>query len=542
VVSGAATVEAKDQPRASDSRSFDWADVLWREWRRSEDESYAAHLFDLVAGTALGWTGTVMIVLFSTLYGLLAGYLLGLVALNLNAGSGDWVLSGRQPLLLAWLMGIGGGLAGIVISRWLSWRVWLGLATPEVFGGRIGALARFNAALVAGLIAGFVGLSPFVIGLMLIIFMVVGNRLGMKLAAREQGLIWIMAAAAGVGIFLSGVIVQGQWLGLGVGLGLGVWLGLTWGSALVGVAASWLGLLGALFIFGPTAWLVGWLGLSTGFGLGLVPILAGNGIEKEEAYPYRGWYFWWRKQPAMADVARALQAAVARQPKARELWAEPLRRLARPQPAREPVGVLVDDLKSPDWVERLTARQALIELGGEAAEALAKLNDGPLEETAMWLLGSIEQETRRQLAWRAPLIRCPTCLARFGPRSVNVSLGVSFVYFGCRVCSQSRDFLECPAGVTAVLDTGWTESRRYQDGRLYINWLLERRVFDFDRVEIIRAADEDVERLAVQVGNDTDPARRSHYPEIPCWVAPECRLSENTLRILSRMFGAVKHG
>jgi hypothetical protein len=179
-------------------------------------------------------------------------------------------------------------------------------------------------------------------------------------------------------------------------------------------------------------------------------------------------------------------------------------------------------------------------LGGEAAEALAKLNDGPLEETAIWLLGSIEQETRRQLAWRASLIRCPTCLARFGPHSVGFSLGVSFTYFGCRICGQGRELLECPAGVTAVLDTNWTEPRSYQDGRLRINWLLERKVFDFDRVEIIQAADEEVERFVVQVGNDTDPARQPHYPQMPCWIASECRLSENTLRILGRMFGQIE--
>ena len=64
----------------------------------------------------------------------------------------------------------------------------------------------------------------------------------------------------------------------------------------------------------------------------------------------------------------------------------------------------------------------------------------------------------------------------------------------------------------------------------------------FDEVEIVQATDEDVERFAVQVGNDTDPKRKPRYQEMRCVVSPECRLSENSMRILERMFGAVEVG
>jgi hypothetical protein len=539
LVSGVGPVEAPGQARADSGRGFEWADILWREWRQSEDEEYAEHLFDLTANMPLSWPGVAMVVLCSTLYGLSAGYLLGLIALNFNAGPDNWVLSGMLPLLLAWLVGIGAGIVGAVVSGWLSWRVGLGLATPQVFGNRIGGLGRFNLAVAIGLIAGLAGISLFIVGLILVIFTGLGFRLGVKLAARDWGMIWLMGGAAGLGVFLSQMIVQGPWLGLAVGLGLGIWLGLTWGSAPLGIIISWLGLLAGLLIIGPADWLTSWLGLSAGFGLGLLPVLVGNGLEAAEAYPYRSWYFWWRRQPTLAEVRQALQAALAEQPKLQELWREPLRCLAQLEPGRDSVGVWVDDLKRSDWVGRLAARQALIELGGEAAEALAKLNDGPLQEVAVWLLGSIEQETRRQFARRASLIRCPDCLARFGPRSVNFSLGISFSYYGCRICGQSREFLECPVGAVAVLDTNWTELQSYQDSLLRINWLLSRKVFDFDRVEIVQATDEQVERLAVQVGNDTDPARRSGYGQMACRVGPACRLSENTWRILRRTFGRV---
>ena len=78
-----------------------------------------------------------------------------------------------------------------------------------------------------------------------------------------------------------------------------------------------------------------------------------------------------------------------------------------------------------------------------------------------------------------------------------------------------------------------------QDGVLYVNWLQHRSLFDFDRVEIIQATDEEIERFVVQVGNDTDLVRQIRYPQMRCQVSPDCHLSENTLRVLRTRFGEV---
>jgi hypothetical protein len=72
-----------------------------------------------------------------------------------------------------------------------------------------------------------------------------------------------------------------------------------------------------------------------------------------------------------------------------------------------------------------------------------------------------------------------------------------------------------------------------------VNWLARSQPFDFDQVEIGQVSDEEVERFAVQVGNDTDPWRRARYQEIGCILLPESNLSENTLRILRSRFGEV---
>jgi hypothetical protein len=108
-------------------------------------------------------------------------------------------------------------------------------------------------------------------------------------------------------------------------------------------------------------------------------------------------------------------------------------------------------------------------------------------------------------------------------------------YYGCRICGQSGEFLE--GRVVAVLDSRMDTERVQQDGTLRVNWLARRALFDFDEVEIVQATDEDVERFAVQVGNDTDDFRRSRYKEMSCTIVPDCRLSENTLRILKSTFG-----
>jgi hypothetical protein len=92
----------------------------------------------------------------------------------------------------------------------------------------------------------------------------------------------------------------------------------------------------------------------------------------------------------------------------------------------------------------------------------------------------------------------------------------------------------------AVLDASWGKVQAEEDGLLQVNWLIHRTLFDFDWIKIIQATDEDVERFAVQVGNDTDPFRKPRYHQIPCRVRSGCQLSENTMRILDRMFGQVE--
>jgi hypothetical protein len=180
-------------------------------------------------------------------------------------------------------------------------------------------------------------------------------------------------------------------------------------------------------------------------------------------------------------------------------------------------------------------------LGGETVLALHEIaTDGyhVLKPIARQLLHDISRETSRRLGGRARQLVCPRCLTSCEEHEISFNWFQAVTYYGCRICGQSRQFLKGD-WLVAILDSDLALEKFQQNGILHVNWLERRRLFDFDEVQIIQATDEDVERFAVQVGNDTDPVRKPRYPKMHCVVAPECKLSQNTMRILARMFGSV---
>lgn len=246
-------------------------------------------------------------------------------------------------------------------------------------------------------------------------------------------------------------------------------------------------------------------------------------------------------RPSAIEVETALHQACQEWPKARDVWERRLDRLDRAKDKLAPVGQLIKALQHTHWLERFIAQHCLVCWGGQAVEALypfAVREADPLQQTALWLLASIGHNTASRFAERQDIL-CPKCLTYFQPNQIDLPHQPNLTFYGCRACNQSREFLEGIRYVIAILNTAWTEIQLQRNDTLHINWLVRRALFDFDRVEIIQAPDEEVERFAVQVGNDTDPVREPRYKQMKCYVAPECWLSENTLRILVSMFGEV---
>ncbi len=520
---------------AAQKRIESWQNIIWREWHNCKDAIYARHLFELVGDTPLGWGSVTIIILVGTLYGIVGGCLIGLV-IDDHFAFENQLVEGRSFFWLLWLTGVGGAMIAAWFSQYLSWGMWLDLLVPRILRDRTSKSGGFNLELLFGFGSGL--LLPCIAGAFL------GGLIGNLRFGRNSFL--PSALAGGIGGMIGNLVIMGnQKISLLAGIGLGVWLDLTWGLGFIGLLIIWLGGIATMPALGLGEWLVGWLAIGVGFG----PAMVIREASEQDSdwmgiYRFRTWTLWWRKLPSVDALEKGLRLAQKSvSEETRLVWAEPLDQLARQREQPGQLKSLVSALYSDNWVNRFSAWHGLIELGGSAAEALRVIavdQVDPLSPVAIWLLTRIEQETTRKFAQRASDLRCSTCLTHFDRRSVALSWGISLTYYGCRMCGQSRSFFTCPQGVVAILDE--TRPKAYKDPKkrpLEINWLAYRSLFDFDRVEIIQADDETVERFAVQVGNDTDPFRRPRYRTMGCVVRPRCRLSENSLRILQHTFGQV---
>jgi hypothetical protein len=505
-----------------------WSHILWREWRNCDDEDYARHLFELVGRGPMGQQGTTLVVALGALGGAVAGLLPGIVSTVSNQLILDdlsqviiWTSLILSPLISSL---VGGGVGLLVRHFWTKPLPW-----PELLG-------RLAIGLVIGW--GLIAVGGCLITLMLFLGILIAIVRKKPLFKAQHFDLLPVGLALGLSSgWCFWLVLWGGMFGWLIWLGLLVWLGsmlLTWWSITA--------LLAQLRDLGKGSAHPIWRVL-TPKANGPITTLASRLLP----YRFRACYVWWHGQPKMVDVESALRQACAVRPEAEQQWREPLRRLEASKQQPGPPEKLIADLRSDDWVERFIARFGLVALGGEAVAVLVAFLQPLAEDTAnlsrqlaIRLLKNISLETSARLANKAPWLLCPRCLARCYAHRMPLPWQADFVFYGCRTCCQSRELVDWPGKVVAVLDTAWAAEQIQQGNVWYVNWSQRRALFDFDRVLIVQATDEDVERFAVQVGNDTDPFRKPRYQQIPCRVKPEYRLSENTLRILERMFGQVE--
>ncbi|MCC6444921.1 MAG: hypothetical protein IT210_15865 [Armatimonadetes bacterium] len=262
--------------------------------------------------------------------------------------------------------------------------------------------------------------------------------------------------------------------------------------------------------------------------------------------PNRWLCFWWQRPPLVSEAIQALQEASA----ARKIDTVAamldalLADIAAMQKEQSPI-LLIDSFSSPDTLDQTAAHYALTLRGGQAVAPLLEAEenfqwDQNDAQVRLWIkrtLKRIGQETSRRLSRKASSLLCPHCLTRY--RRFKARLGGLFraAYWGCRTCQDSKDFLECPDAV-ALLDAAAGPDLARDGKSLLVNWLARGDLFDFDRILIRNASDAQIERFAVQAGNDMDSFRRERYREMPCTV--ECPITQNTRRILDSIFGRVR--
>jgi len=140
-----------------------------------------------------------------------------------------------------------------------------------------------------------------------------------------------------------------------------------------------------------------------------------------------------------------------------------------------------------------------------------------------------------------PTFLCEMDLARFEKKTQRVRadsawLGESISYAACRICGMTLP-MRGIRNVAAVLDSGWEQAVRQDGATLRVNWHIRKSMFDFDRVEIRKITDLEVEQFIIHVQGDMDHFRRPRYRSVQCTIYPDSRLSEASLRRLRATFG-----
>ena len=342
-------------------------------------------------------------------------------------------------------------------------------------------------------------------------------------------------AGAGLGLALRAVIRRG---GTVFQMATDLLFGLIFGLPFGMVAGCFYAMVGG----GGLGWIMGLLyGMLTALVVGAL-----GGRAHQRAIPVDpSLCFWWRRRPAGAEVDAALAEVCAGDSGARRVWGGVLGLERRRTLEEGALEELVRSGYSPWWRERFLARRTLVEAGGEIVHDLWRLAREEVPSVRLFALEILEQiavDTSRRWAHRSDGLLCPTCLVACHPLTVVVTPEIAHTYYGCRACGQSHRFLARTGRLVATLDQTMKQDREPQAGILRVNALAAEALVDFDRVEIRRAEDQEVERFALRVANDTDPIRRERYHAMECRVSRECRLSENTWRVLRKVFGSVRHG
>lgn len=182
----------------------------------------------------------------------------------------------------------------------------------------------------------------------------------------------------------------------------------------------------------------------------------------------------------------------------------------------------------------------VIALGGEVVSVLQAIVDNkthPLFSVARYLLQEIALQSQ-DLKATYPKLLCPHCLRQYKSQPIKLPRRLDITYYACPECYHNRDYFA--GDVVIVLNNQREIGPLEVKGTLRVNWLVYGKLFDFDSIFIEQATDEEVERLAVQIGNGTDPSRKAQYKEMRCIISTDCTILQSTIRLLAEVVGNVE--
>ena len=481
-------------------------DVLWREWRHCEDERWAAEIYRRVGATPVDWRVPLgFVVAWSVV--------LGLAGLGIDV---------HRRSLAGWLgMPFSGALTGLVIGAAIGIHLWACRRRrgPVSSSEWLTRLLPWEA---GPWMFAHLSLPPIV------------AILWWADPAPRTGEIWI-STFAGLGILM--VVSVGR-AGILVQLATAALLGHTVAGLWAGAGRPEIGL--------PSGILIALLAALPGFEPGRSPVAPSSSL-----LPYRWMMLGWRRRPsrlAVAAVARGLDG---------DAWSYVRALLEDPTVRGSSSRRRVTTVEEGDWPERLVACLDLEQDDGRSVLALRSTlrrasRVGPGAQPMETQLG---ERLVRRLWWETRSLGgeperhvCPACWLR--PRRLRDPMALGHAsfrlrrldYVGCPGCGRASGWIDWPGEIVAVLDDGRRLWSRTTAGPLVVNALRHRAPFDFDRVEILRTTDAEVEAFAIRLLEDDDRAQRARRRRLRCTVSTECGLSGNTQEALRRVFGEVWTG
>lgn len=521
----------------------EWLDILWREWRNTDDLEYADWLYGVLEDDPRKPRRRALLLgLGFTLASAAMGLPLGLQGLGLATGSWLWgCLQGASvlaacgafvtlwrrvarldtwDLLLRWLLPgrthAGSGLVAAAHRLLCSPTLW---ATLGRWHSRLGGVPRGRAsasayALVALLLAP-IPLLVLVLYVLAVLLEAPRWAAGRVLGGRGGPLVGELAGPlAGAAAVLIALVAARQ---------------APPGLALAGVDLA--------------ARLLAAVGLPT---VAVYTVAeAGGGHRSDDPTHFRRLVPWWRRKPSPVEVVEALAAARAWRPDFEAALPECLVRVDEFLSSGRDPREVVRMLTARDPRDRFVASLVLANSGGEAAEALIRpiwAGDRGHAAFAYPLLRHICDQSVDEVHGRERDLLCPDCLVRPAKMRLRIPKAPDLYLYGCRRCRRSRGLLEWPGRIAAVLGRP-DEPERADDGAtMRVNWAArsEAGLFDFTEVEVGAASDEDIRRFVVQVANDTDEKRHKGYTTMACTIRPDARLEPTTLRQLEETFGEVR--
>ncbi|MCD4783884.1 MAG: HEAT repeat domain-containing protein [Candidatus Eremiobacteraeota bacterium] len=138
------------------------------------------------------------------------------------------------------------------------------------------------------------------------------------------------------------------------------------------------------------------------------------------------------------------------------------------------------------------------------------------------------------------IMRCAHCFAGFAKYILKYSFFKKYSYFACSCCKSSRGIRNLEE-VVAVLDKMMSESERFQEGYMFVNFYQRKHPFSFERLMLRGANDAEVDEfLSVVVDNNTDENFIKKIKNIPVFIFPSCNLNPNTVEKLERRLGNIE--